>query len=335
MFLSFYFSYKRNTTCFACRRKFQSEKTYVHQKLKLNYCNSKLSTSDKLSMCNICNVVLKTEHCKIGHKKICNGKGHFGFKCLKCKKFTYKRNNETSDSIKQAHQCGIEKCNNCGNNYNPESYEDVHLCPLKKETFAKYWPTLAFLNIEFEHISEQNCYDCFVKKKCYANTHKKTLSDIFKLPKSEELVCDDHLVNSFSLNPNISIIYKENKTKRGTFSKYVFADICKNSSEDNILTFDYTKNIKTPSKFVPSKPRLTGDLKNILNSLQKMNNEYLTLIDQIFKTIFQDNWRNTTFILQDEDSIKMVIFQLSPDIFFTKMFVLTLRQVITMGIWGV
>ena len=300
------FKKNRNTTCFACRRKFQSEKTYVHQKLKFNYCNSKLPTSDKLSLCNICNVVLKTEHCKIGHKKICNGKGYFGFKCLKCKKFTYRRNNENSETIKQVHQCGIEKCKNCGNNYNPDGYENIHLCPIKKEIISKYWPTLAFMKIEFKRISEENCFDCFNKKNCYAKDNKKSLREVFKMPKSEEFVCDEHLLKDSSLNPNIAMIYKENKIKRGTFSRHIISDFLENSTEENILTFDYTQNLKAPSRFVPSKPRFTGDMKNILNVLNETNSEYLTIINQIFKTILQDCWRNTTFLLQDGDSITMV-----------------------------
>ncbi len=252
-------------------------------------------------------MVLKTEKCKLGHKKICNGKGHFGFKCLKCKKFTYRRNNENSETMRQVHQCGIEKCNNCGNNFNPDGYEDIHLCPIKKETVTKHWPSLAFLKIEFQHTSEHNCYNCFKKRLSYAKVNNQSLKNVFKLPKSEELICSDHLGDNYLLNPNFAMIYKENKIKRGEFSRHIIADICENLSEDNIFTFEYTKNLKTPSKFVPNKQRITGDMKNILNHLNETNFEYLTLINQVFKTIFQDHWRNTAFLLQDEDSTTLVI----------------------------
>jgi hypothetical protein len=300
----------RKTTCFACRRKYQKETTYVHEKLKQQYCDTEINTNESTILCKICNIVLKTKHCQNGHKNFCNGKGQFGYKCLKCNKFTYRRNHDTSESIKKTHKCGTKACNTCGNFYNPENNEDVHLCPLRNETFSKNWPSLAFIKIMFLNLTSEECAECFDVKKCFSEKNNISLKAVLKL-EDQSLKCKIHLENENKLEANLLMIYKEHKVKRGTFSREIISDIWPNKSEENILEYDYIGSINTPSKFVSRTKKITNDLKTIIKKLHKISDEYLSVINKFLKLIFCDpneSWKNTTFITEDMDSIGMVIY---------------------------
>lgn len=146
----------RENNCFACRRVFASEKTFLHSKNKNNFCTGKLTTTTNLT-CHICNVTLLNNHCKQGHKLLCFSKGYFGFKCQFCKKFTYGNSKSTSAILASKHICGKKVCSYCNSSYNP--IRDIpHLCTLKQEKPSKKWPRLAFLHIEFlyENMPREN-----------------------------------------------------------------------------------------------------------------------------------------------------------------------------------
>lgn len=130
--------------CFSCRRFFRTNLSYVNSKLHDMFCD-KLVSNDQYSICSICNVTLFSAHCAKGHKRICNGKGHFGWKCRLCNKFYYRYGSETSNDIKNKHSCGKSKrCRNC-----LEPQGEDHLCKLNCITYPKFWPKLAFISICF------------------------------------------------------------------------------------------------------------------------------------------------------------------------------------------
>ena len=260
-------------------------------------------------LCSICNVILKTKHCQNGHKNLCNGKGQFGFKCLKCKKFTYRRNQETTQSLKQTHKCGIKACNICGNSYNPNDNEDVHMCPLKTETFSKNWPSLAFIKVVFQNLTSEECLECFQIKKSFAKENKISIKEVLKIKNNNLVKCKSHLFNEQMLETNLIMIYKEHKVKRGSFSRHVVSHILPEDCEESVLSYDYIGSLNTPSKFVSKSKRFTEDLKTILDKLQKINLDFISVINKFLKLILCDEtgmWKNTTFIMEDEDSISMV-----------------------------
>jgi len=95
----------QRATCFACRRFFQSDTTYLHEKLKSNFCN-KLVSIEPFLKCDICKCILYSQHCLKGHRQFCNGTlGRFGWKCDKCNKFIYASGNQTSTVIRNSHVC--------------------------------------------------------------------------------------------------------------------------------------------------------------------------------------------------------------------------------------
>jgi len=300
---------QRSTTCFACRRKYQKKTTYVHEKLKQQYCDSEINKSENVLFCSICNIALKTKHCQSGHKNFCNGKGQFGYKCLKCNKFTYRRNNDTSESIRKTHKCGTKACNICGNFYNPDSSHNIHICPLRNETFSKNWPSLAFIKIMFINLSSEECAQCFDIKKKFSKENNMSLKDVLKQKSNDVLQCNFHLANNNNLEANLIMIYKEHKVQRGLFSRETISHILSDNCEENVFEHDYIGTLNAPSKFVTKTKKLTQDLKTILKKLENMSLEYISVINQFFRTILCDpnsTWKNTTFIMEDADSIAMV-----------------------------
>ncbi len=262
--------------------------------------------------------MLKTKHCQNGHKNFCNGKGQFGYKCLKCNKFTYRRNNENAESIKKTHKCGTKACNICGNFYDPESNEDVHLCPLRHETFSKNWPSLAFIKIMFLNLSSAECAECYDVKKCFSENNHISLKEVLKLQDNQNLKCKIHLANENNLEANLIMIYKEHKVKRGTFSREIISHILPDKSDENVFKYDYIGRNNTPSKFVSKSKKITDDLKTILENLKRMSLDYISVINKFLKLILCDpnaSWKNTTFITEDVDSIAMVIVS---EFFFTE-----------------
>lgn len=137
-------------SCFTCRRLLQSPETFIHDRLKPYFCDKNMypSVSNSLKSCEICNLPIYSEQCKLNHRKICNGQGGFGFYCPHCKQFTSGR----TQKVKLNHKCEYEpKCTICY-----EKKEEDHLCKLKKEKHTAIQPRLAFIDIQFFASKSEN-----------------------------------------------------------------------------------------------------------------------------------------------------------------------------------
>ena len=110
----------------------------------LNEFCDRFLTKEKSFSCSKCNLIIFSKHCYIGHKKLCYGKGHFGWKCTQCNKFFYRYANETSTSIKKNHNCSTpKKCRICF-----EVKDSEHICSMRKPRYPPVWPLLAFISLE-------------------------------------------------------------------------------------------------------------------------------------------------------------------------------------------
>ena len=271
--------------CFSCRRFFQTKDTFVHEKLSVDFCDKDITTENKL-MCPICNVTCYSQHCFKGHKRICNGQGTFGFKCLKCNKFTYRYSDKNGANLRESHKCNeLKKCKFCR-----EFQEENHLCKLKKESASQLWPQLAFLVMEYFDNSLENCSQCMT----------------FNVEKNTEHLCEAHQTTSENADePILAIIYREEEI--GTFRRYVCENFetAKVSKTTNSFSFSYDKFIKNKHLLTCDKSkRKTEDFKT---NLQQLNEKETNLLsDKLFQLV--SSWQNTTFICQDEDSICYVRF---------------------------
>lgn len=136
---------KVRPSCFVCRRFFQSPKTYLHEKLIDSFCD-KLVSEEQSFLCKICNCTIYSNHCYRGHRKLCYGKGHFGYKCHQCNHFIYANSKVTSKILKETHSCSDQQiCKFCLN-----LKEENHICPLRKTKLAPFHNRLAFFILEIE-----------------------------------------------------------------------------------------------------------------------------------------------------------------------------------------
>lgn len=134
----------KKDSCFSCRRYYITETTYYNSFIANDFCDRFVSKQRPFE-CPKCNLTIYSEHCLKGHRKLCYGKGHFGWKCNVCDKFFYRYNNETSDSIKCSHTClSPKKCRYC---FEPNTAD--HICSMRSCKYPKIIPRLAFLNVEF------------------------------------------------------------------------------------------------------------------------------------------------------------------------------------------
>ena len=266
-------------SCFSCRRFFCSEQTYLHERLMSNFCDKNISNEVSF-LCLICNVTCYTNHCFKGHKLICSGKGTFGYKCLKCNKFTYRHGSLNGSNIKNQHVCGqFKQCKYCR-----EEEEIDHLCKLKKESLGSFWPKLAFFT--FEQFPEF-CEECSSLQKNDA-----------------KLLCPIH-TNRFVNESEIilAIIYREEENQ-GYFTKFIFSYFENEpllTVEKNVLIFNYTVKHNEKYVFKNVKKKKSEDFTRNIQHLQKRKLHYL-LIDKFLQEITLPKWENTTFICQDEDS---------------------------------
>ena len=136
----------KQATCFACRRLFMSAKTFIHQGLLQYFCD-KFVTMDKPFLCKICSCTMNSSHCYSGHRLICNGEGHFGFKCLNhCKRFFYANSPITSKQLRESHSCfDFSICRFCY-----QTKEIDHLCKLRWPKPLVSHNRLCFFNIIFQ-----------------------------------------------------------------------------------------------------------------------------------------------------------------------------------------
>ena len=268
--------------CFGCRRFFLSEQTYLHEKLKVDFCDKLISKENNL-ICPTCNVTCYSTHCFKGHKQICKGQGTFGYKCLKCNKFTYRYSDQNTKILKEKHICeALKHCKYCR-----EAQEPNHLCKLKKEICTQVWPKLAFITMEYFDNSSENCLDCETLRKDQQNI----------------LLCPSHQTNSENEDePILALIYCEEEVGSGTFSKYEFQnfDDLTVTKSDKILSFPYSQMLSSDILKNSKSHKISQDFKtNIKNLQDKQKCDLLT--DKLFQLI--STWKNTTFICQDEDSI--------------------------------
>jgi hypothetical protein len=274
--------------CFSCRRFFQNDNTYIHEKLIEDFCDKNL-TKEEMFTCTICNVTCYSKHCLKGHKRICNGQGTFGFKCLKCNKFTYRYGNKNGQILKDEHVCeSLKLCPFCR-----ESQELNHLCKLKKESDVQVWPKLAFIAMEYFDNSSENCNECLN----------------LRTAKNNKLFCSSHKNETESDDEPIlaTIFYEENE--RGCFEKYQFDNFenVKMTKSNKILEFNYNKVNAKPKTNV-STHKKTNPKSELVCNLKKLNEKDTYLMsDKILQLIM--TWRNTTFLCQDEDSISYVRFK--------------------------
>jgi hypothetical protein len=273
---------KEKKSCFSCRRFFASKTTYVHEKLISSFCDKDLCNEIPFT-CQICNVTCYSKHCFNGHKLICTGQGTFGYKCLKCKKFTYRYGNKNGTYLKNNHVCGEHK--NC--TYCRKEMDDNHLCPLIKEICKdRDNLKLAFIGMEFFDTASENCIDCFN----LGQTNDKT----------EDLYCSNHKTSyDIDLDPILAIVYE---CKNSSVRKYVvscFGNVPFVFEEDVILSSNiniFNETFSTKTK----ETRKSNDFKRNLTNLQNKTSFFLT--DKLVQLITQPKWRNTTFICQDFDS---------------------------------
>ncbi len=249
--------------------------------------------------CPRCSIILYSQHCEEGHKKLCNGKGHFGWYCSKCKHFTYKTQTFTSEDLKRTHKCGTMNCRVCRQLINVEEH---HLCQLRKEKSTKFWPVIIFLNIEFYETNSNDCAACYELKLDFKETNNLTWKELFENKVFPSLSCKDHLNSQSIFEPLIINILKENRVNRGEFAQFTISRLFTNECE-NKFSFKYYDCIATPIKFLPCKsiPISLQTLKKKLEAqLENITYKFLhLLIDEL--------WTNSTIVINDEDSMKMVL----------------------------
>jgi len=273
---------KEKKSCFSCRRFFSSSTTYVHEKLSKLFCDKDI-TNEKSFLCSICNVTCYSNHCFLGHKLLCAGQGTFGFKCLKCQKFTYRYGNLNGTDLKSQHKCGERKnCSSCR-----KEKEDDHLCLLMKEVSLNQNNTnIAFIGMEHFDLLSENCFNCF-------NLRQSN---------SENLYCDLHkndksIDKEDNFDPCLIVTYLCHST---SLTKYIFS--CFNDppfiEQEEFLPHEFHFNFG--EALTKPKVRKSEDFKRNLKKLQEKPT--FLIIDMFLKMITDVKWNNTTFICQDADS---------------------------------
>jgi hypothetical protein len=299
------FKYKHMCTeskvCFSCRRPFATKNTYMHEKLKNNFCDKNIACETH-KICPICNITMYSKHCQKSHTStLCNGIGTFGWKCLICNKFTYRKGNLNAKTIAQNHKCGIKSCKFCQEQM---VIDEMHICKLKMEKYPKSMPLLAFISMEHTFNGIGKCYDCFNLKLKFKNEHSMTWKDMYEHEKFSSLNCSLH-VNSFESEPNMVVIYKET-TIRGNFDKYVLTD--NNSEIDDFIERNamYKNYFKTDVNNKEKNIKKTETFEMNRKKLENLPKKNLKLLDKIIQLIVGPEWQNTTFISQDQDSLNYV-----------------------------
>ena len=200
---------------------------------------------------------------------MCNGQGTFGFKCLKCNKFTYRFGNETSSNLQQKHLCSdLKICNCC-----KERKEPNHLCKLSKEALKQSETKLAFITFEHFDNSSENCIQCEQgrnKTQNFCNKHKSISENLDQ--------------------PLMVIIYYEEKT-RGVFTKYELNNFERPqiTKSENILVYNYAEELVTSN--VPNatkKKKIIQDFKTNFEKLQ--SKQTLSLTDVLLQLILNCNF---------------------------------------------
>ena len=276
----------KRKSCFSCRRFFQTSNTYLHEKLQNEFCDKDV-TLEKEFICSLCNVTCYSQHCFKGHKLRCSGEGTFGYKCLKCNKFTYRYGKMNTKNLKEKHCCSdFKPCKFCR-----QPKELYHQCKIKTETISNNFPKLAFIGMELFDKSSENCIRCDELRS-----------------QDNHLFCESHTNHQLDTEePILTIIYAEEKI-RGLFTKYELNNFENRPvlyKSDNVFSYNYTLNSMSnehSSKENSSrKKKVTQDFKTNFKTMQTENPT--TLMDLLLQLITAESWRNTTFICQDENSL--------------------------------
>jgi hypothetical protein len=274
----------------------------VHEKLRSSFCD-KLVTSETENTCPICNVTLYSLHCAEGHKKLCYGKGYFGWKCLNCKKFSYRTGSLVSAKIAKTHDCSLIKCKFC---FQCHKKDDFHLCELKKEAHPKSWPKLAFVNFEFQNTAA-TCWNCYLLKYSFKIQNKLSWKELFECPNFPELNCDIHDQKTYlsKADPSLIIVYKESQ-ERGHFLKSFFS-VCSSKSNCESFEYRYCESTEINQNQESRKRKATE------NFQQKQDDNELSTspIKKFVQEILNEEWRNTTIVAQYLDGLIFVSYILS------------------------
>ena len=195
----------KRESCFSCRRFYINSNTYYNTNLIKDFCN-RFITQETSFQCPKCNLTIFSKHCADGHKKLCYGKGHFGWKCSKCNKFFYRYSAQTSAIIEKNHKCGmLKKCRVC---FEAKSSPE-HICAIKKPQYPKTWPLLGFITLE---LLENSPFLLIIYVQCKNNlTFKKFVySDV------PEVLCNEKTEDRFfSYYPkNFNVNYEEPKNRK-------------------------------------------------------------------------------------------------------------------------
>jgi hypothetical protein len=278
------------TQCFACRRLFMSNSTYINDLCKHNFCDRDITKSPS-SICHICNITIYSNHCMREHKKLCNGKGIFGWKCLVCKKFTYRSGTLNSRTLSQIHMCNIVHCKFC---HKSISNKLTHCCELRKESYPTLTPCIAYLGLELYDSSYANCWDCFETKQKIKCTENLTWKEINQC----NLKCDIHKnlpTDEKNHEVLLIIVYKQMQPKG--FNRVVFS---KGSDSINVEYSNSDSELDLSN--LPFKSQ-TKDFLFHYEKLHTHNYHTLELLDRFLLEITKPSWNNVTFICQDSDSL--------------------------------
>ena len=233
---------RERKTCFACRRFFQTKETYLNQKIDQIFCD-KFVTDQITFNCPICNCDIYSKKCFRGHKRFCNGAGHFGYKCSACKKFSYCKNN-TSQEVRLRHVCNEGRvCRNC---YSIK--ESNHQCPLKIEKTSKDQNRLCFFKIVLDQ--ESNLLAVIFLREETERGHftKYILAPQLLLSKQKE---EEFLVfDYFKCDAKIDINYNFNMTKQKNCNLFQHLNPSDGANEDfgiEILRFILDQNFSCTS----------------------------------------------------------------------------------------
>jgi hypothetical protein len=301
---------RKKKNCFACRRFFCTEDTYLHDDLLNDFCD-KLVTSEESYNCNVCNVTLYSDHCAKGHKRFCSGKGYFGWKCQKCKKFTYRSGKTSSEEIQRNHICGSRKCKFCLENFD---VKDFHICKLRQEKYPKTWPRLAFLGMEHSSDVKGHCWQCFVVKKKFKDVNQLTWKELHEHETFSFLQCPEHMTNVKDSIPILICIYKESNI-RGVFDKMSYKSYKSNEKACDDINFDYTSELRIEKKIDDVDAKKEEKMKTFLSTLKTPkaekkssdeSSESKSALHEFIEDLLSTTWANTTIISYDPQSLNFV-----------------------------
>lgn len=281
-------------SCFACRRFFQQEKTYINQNNKNNFCNGKVCFSPSF-LCKICNTSLLSQECALSHKQLCGKKGLLGYKCLKCKKFNYRSGNlRTCQELKKNHICGEKLCIYC-KQYYPLDDLTFHVCKLQLSNVKEIKPTLAFVNIEFFANSSSNCEKCYKLKLKYKLDNNLSWKDLFNQDLNSTLVCEFHLKKeNLDFEPKFISILKETNNNQFSLSEIV------ENFPPYITTCKSTINLVHDERILKPKKSTAKKFANFEHLLKKSTQTQTSLGDLFCNLMLSSEWHKTTVIIQDQ-----------------------------------